>query len=112
MCGSVKNRKFLCFRIIGSGSGTVAQRVAVVMWQWYRSKEEIRAVRLVPVRMWQWQYWPRYGWLNVWQYEKLKNFKFLYNRQWQWHSLTTGGSGRVAVVPFERGDQDGSNGTG
>jgi hypothetical protein len=33
-------------------------RVAVVGWQWewYRWKERIEAVRMVVVRVWQWQY--------------------------------------------------------
>jgi hypothetical protein len=30
-------------------------------WQWYRWIEENKAVRMVPVREWQWQYWQRYG---------------------------------------------------
>jgi hypothetical protein len=30
--------------------------VAVARWQWYRWKEDVNAVRMVPVTMWQWQY--------------------------------------------------------
>jgi hypothetical protein len=36
--------------------GTVAQRVAVVGWQWHESIEEINAVRMVVRSLWQWQY--------------------------------------------------------
>jgi hypothetical protein len=36
------------------------QRVAVAGWQWYQSKEESKAVILISVTMWQWQYWQRY----------------------------------------------------
>jgi hypothetical protein len=36
----------------------VARRVAVAGWQWDRSKEEIKTVRVVSVRVWQCQYWP------------------------------------------------------
>jgi hypothetical protein len=39
----------------------VARGVAVVGWQWYQSTEEISAVRMVVVRVWQWQYWPSYA---------------------------------------------------
>jgi hypothetical protein len=31
--------------------------VAVVGWQWFQSIERSKAVRMVPVRTWQWQYW-------------------------------------------------------
>jgi hypothetical protein len=30
--------------------------VAVAGWEWDQSKEEIKAVRMVSVRTWQWQY--------------------------------------------------------
>jgi hypothetical protein len=33
-------------------------------------------------------------------------------RQLQWHGGSKSGSGRVAVVSFERGDRGGSNGGG
>jgi hypothetical protein len=39
----------------------VAWIVAVVGWGWYRWKEEVDAVRMVPVTTWQWQYWPSCG---------------------------------------------------
>jgi hypothetical protein len=37
------------------------QGVAVVGWQWWHSIREVKAVRMVPVRMWQWQYWQSCG---------------------------------------------------
>jgi hypothetical protein len=37
----------------------VAWGVAVAGWQWWQSKEEIKAVRMVPVKKWQCQYWQR-----------------------------------------------------
>jgi hypothetical protein len=39
----------------------VASGVAVAGWQRYQSKEEINAVRMVPVKRWQWQYWQSCG---------------------------------------------------
>jgi hypothetical protein len=45
----------------GSNSGIATWIVAVAGWQWYQSKEEIGAVRMMFNRAWQWQYWPRYG---------------------------------------------------
>jgi hypothetical protein len=41
---------------IDSGSGSIGWGVAVVGWQWYRWIEEVGAVRMVPIRTWQWQY--------------------------------------------------------
>jgi hypothetical protein len=38
--------------------------VAVVWWEWYRWIEEVKAVRMVLDRAWQWQYWPRFGGLK------------------------------------------------
>jgi hypothetical protein len=35
----------------------VDKRVAVVGWQWYRLIEDNKTVRMVPDRVWQWQYW-------------------------------------------------------
>jgi hypothetical protein len=46
------------------GDGSVAmsvKRVAVVAWQWDQSIHESSAVRMVPVRGWQWRYWQSYG---------------------------------------------------
>jgi hypothetical protein len=43
----------------GKEGVAVAERVAVAGWQWWQSKEEITAVRMIPVRVWQWQYWQR-----------------------------------------------------
>jgi hypothetical protein len=43
---------------------TVAWGMTVDGWQWYQSKEGISAVRMVPVRMWQWQYWQSCGGLK------------------------------------------------
>jgi hypothetical protein len=42
----------------GVGKGAGGGRVAVVGWQWewYRWIERIKAVRMVPDRVWQWQY--------------------------------------------------------
>jgi hypothetical protein len=37
-----------------------AYQVAVAGWQWYRSTEEVKAVRMVLDRGWQWQYWLRW----------------------------------------------------
>jgi hypothetical protein len=34
--------------------------VGVALAGWYRWKEGEEAVRMVVVRMWQWQYWRRY----------------------------------------------------
>jgi hypothetical protein len=45
----------------GLEQSTVGRGVAVVKWQWYRWKEEIRARRMVPVRTWLWQYWQSCG---------------------------------------------------
>jgi hypothetical protein len=36
--------------------GVAGWGVAVVGWQWYQSIEQIKAVRMVLVRVWQWQY--------------------------------------------------------
>jgi hypothetical protein len=36
----------------------------VVWWEWCHSKEEVKAVRMIPVRAWQWQYWPRFDGLK------------------------------------------------
>jgi hypothetical protein len=35
---------------------------------WYRWKEEMEAVRMVLDRVWQWQYWLRYGVLKMWHF--------------------------------------------
>jgi hypothetical protein len=37
----------------------------VAAWQWYQSKEEIGAVRMVYDRAWQWQRWPGGSGLNI-----------------------------------------------
>jgi hypothetical protein len=86
--------------------GAAGGGVAVAGWQWWQSKEDIKAVRMVPVRKWQWQYWPRYCGCNV----TMKKWQ-----KWQvWQRRGggggTGGSGWVRVVSIERGDQGGSNG--
>jgi hypothetical protein len=39
----------------------VDERVAVVVWQWYESIRQVNAVRMVPDRVWQWQYWQSCG---------------------------------------------------
>jgi hypothetical protein len=60
--------------------------VAVAGWQWYRWKEEVKAVRMIPVWEWQWQYWPSCG--EKYQYccfKKMwvKNENNSGNGQWQ-----------------------------
>jgi hypothetical protein len=85
--------------------------VVVAGWQWYRWIEEIKAVRMVPDREWQWQYWRSCGgWENM-----VKNRKKNWVRKLHEEEIKSGGagsgSGRVAVVPLDRGDQGGSNGT-
>jgi hypothetical protein len=47
---------FLCDDVPGE-QGLRAWGVAVAGCSWYRWKEEIGAVRMVPVGEWQWQYW-------------------------------------------------------
>jgi hypothetical protein len=54
-------------RLRGEEPVGVAWGVAVVGWEWYRWIEEIEAVRMVPVGMWQWQYWQRYEMKHRWQ---------------------------------------------
>jgi hypothetical protein len=44
----------------GAPEGAVGRGVAVAGWQWCHSKEQIRAVRMIVDRRWQWQYWQRY----------------------------------------------------
>jgi hypothetical protein len=48
-----------------AAAGFVARGVAVVCCSWYRWIEEIRAVRMVVVREWQWQYWQSCGGLKM-----------------------------------------------
>jgi hypothetical protein len=62
---------------------------------------------MVPVRVWQWQYWQILG-----QGLQCGKIEFLEDWQWQWHSDAGSGSGRMAVVPIDAADQGGSNGTG
>jgi hypothetical protein len=40
----------------GGGMAVAGWGVAVVGWQWYQSTQGIKAVRMVLVRVWQWQY--------------------------------------------------------
>jgi hypothetical protein len=47
----------------------------VAGWEWERWKEEIRAVRMVVVRVWQWQYWLRCASLKMGLEETLIFFK-------------------------------------
>jgi hypothetical protein len=42
-------------------AGGMGACMAVAGWQWDRAKEESEAVRMVPNRGWQWQYWLSYG---------------------------------------------------
>jgi hypothetical protein len=72
--------------------------VAVAGWQLCHSIAGISAVRMVPVRMWQWQYWQSCGsfyfvkknwlWLG-WQWVCFRERQW--HREWQW----LGGSGAV-----------------
>jgi hypothetical protein len=55
-CEVMKKMKIEKKEQVWVGSWAVAQRVAVVGWQWYQSKEGVRAVRMVVVGGWQWQY--------------------------------------------------------
>jgi hypothetical protein len=90
--------------------------VAVVGWEWYQSKEGVKAVILILDRGWQWQYWLSCGGLKN-RYEKWKKKKWCGGWRaircvgggegWQWR----GGSGTVGFVRsvrfewywFERG---------
>jgi hypothetical protein len=87
------------------------QRVAVVGWQWYQSKEESKAVILISVTMWQWQYWQSCGGLkNVGGKKREKKRKKKKGGVWRQKGVDSGmggGSGWVAVVPLERGEQGG-----
>jgi hypothetical protein len=78
---------------------------------WYRWKEEISAVRMVLDRVWQWQYWRCGGRLKNWTFSGARAGR----RRRRAHCGCRGGqgsgSGGVRVVPLERGDQCGSNGT-
>jgi hypothetical protein len=81
----------------------VAWGVAVAGWQWDHSIEEITAVRMVPVRVWQWQYWQSCGDLKQAKMEWIKKSgddgsgaKIMqWHGEWQWQ----GGSG---TNPFAR----------
>jgi hypothetical protein len=84
--------------------------VAVDKWQWWQSKEESEAVRMVPVGEWQWQYRQSCGGLKRNRDKKKKREKKKEYGGWQSTVGIRSGSGRVAVVPVERGDQGGSNG--
>jgi hypothetical protein len=44
-----------------ASGAVVAAWVAVAGWLWDHSIGEIKAVRMVVVRTWQWQYWLSYG---------------------------------------------------
>jgi hypothetical protein len=48
-------------RVRGGWAAAPGERVAVAGCSWYRWMGEIKAVRMVLIRMWQWQYWQRYG---------------------------------------------------
>jgi hypothetical protein len=76
-----KEKKIFFF---GYGSGNeqgVGQGVAVVGWQWMQSTEDVRAVRMVPVGEWKWQYWPSCDMLKKNKKNRGKNMK---NWVWQW----------------------------
>jgi hypothetical protein len=92
------------------GSGSVARGVAVAGWQWWQSIAEVRAVRMVLNRVWQWQYWPIYGYFYIkisvkkwlggsgsvargvavagWQWwqsiAEIRAVRMVQNRVWQW----------------------------
>jgi hypothetical protein len=85
MCGAN-----LSYEVIYGIYALINMWVAVAGRQWYQSIEEVRAVRMVPLGMWQWQYWLSCGRLIL---------------------RPQCGSGWVAVVPLERGGQGGSNGS-
>jgi hypothetical protein len=70
----------------------VIKRVAVAGWQWCQSKEEIKAVRMVPVKRWQWHYWQ--WWVAVesgrWQVAVCGSFTMSVIHRvavagWQWY---------------------------
>jgi hypothetical protein len=56
-----------------SGSGSVARGVAVAGWQWWQLIAEVRAVRMVLNRVWQWQYWLRYDQYLQYAQKSVKN---------------------------------------
>jgi hypothetical protein len=85
--------------------------VAVAGWQWYQSKEESRAVRMVVVRGWQWQYWLSCGSLKMGSKKNTKNSKMEVSGYQCGGSDLRSGSGGVGVEPIESGEQGGSNGT-
>jgi hypothetical protein len=43
----MKMEKLYIFFEDGSGSGTVTRVVAVTGWQWYQSKDQVSAVRMI-----------------------------------------------------------------
>jgi hypothetical protein len=82
----------------------------VAGWERCHSKEESSAVRMVPVRAWQWQYWPRYGGLKDKEENEKKKVAVV---AWQRLAVGSGmksGSGGVGVVSFDSLEQCGENG--
>jgi hypothetical protein len=72
----------------GSGWGAV-----VGGWQWYHSTDRFEAVRMVPVAMWQWQYWPSYGRSKMVGgfFEKKRVVEIRqWQQEWQWMGGSNG----------------------
>jgi hypothetical protein len=67
---------------------------------------------MVPVGMWQWQYWQSCETMDFVLNFCKKNGSGSGKVEKSGNVGMTGGSGWVGVVSFERGDQCGSNGTG
>jgi hypothetical protein len=108
-----------------TAAGFVARGVAVAGWQWYQSIREVKAVRMVVVRKWQWQYWRscdisppknqgkcffflqigQYGvvfgvwqWLGEWQWQGGSGTnRFARSRRFEWCNFQRG-SGSIGGV--------------
>jgi hypothetical protein len=72
----------------------------VVGWQWDQTTREVKAVRMVQVATWQWQYWQSCEWRKSGSGSDITG-----------DSGATSGSGWVAVGRVDSGGRCGSNGT-
>jgi hypothetical protein len=98
-----KKRKKACWErsVVGWG-------VAVAGCSWCQSTEDVRAVRMVPVRVWQWQYWRSCGGVKSAGWKRGRGQEGVLGEV---RGGMGSGSGWVQLVPLDRGDQCGSNGT-
>jgi hypothetical protein len=88
---------------------TVAQRVTVAGWGWYRWIEKSRAVRMVPHTIGVGTVLMVFGYLEKIGWKFCKRKEKLVSRGVWYYGHSTGGSGWVGVVPLDRGDRGGSN---